>query len=253
MQKFNSVLCGSGDVTMRVLDSFRSIPEICVIGIIPDKSIEKTRLERCHETVREISFLEFSDLEVLQIDGVVAVEYGMIIPAEYVSKIPFLNCHVGILPKYRGFGANAWAIINGEKEIGYTVHAINEKLDDGPIYFTKKIRIGSSQTYADVHEEMIESIVQELPRVVRDILCGKLKGVLQEGERVYCHRFRKEMGCIADFNVTSEYLFNLYRAMAKPLGTGMYLVFRGKGMMWKGLFWGGRKTSAIISEYRVKL
>lgn len=228
MQKFNIALCGIGDVTLRLLDSFRLIPEMHVTGIIPDKSIENAKLKHYCEAAQGVPFLDFSDLEELQIDGVVVVEYRKIIPAQYVKKYSFFNCHAGILPKYRGFGANAWAIINGEKEIGYTIHAMNEKFDDGPIYFTKKIKIGHLQTYADVHDEMIDSMVQEMPRVIRDILCGRLEGVLQEGERVYCHRFRKEMGCIADFNVTSEYLFNLYRCMAKPLGTGMYLVFQGE-------------------------
>ena len=38
-----------------------------------------------------------------------------------------------MLPKYRGIYPVFWAMINGEKEIGITIHFINEKIDDGDI------------------------------------------------------------------------------------------------------------------------
>src|SRR5947207_4018340 len=38
------------------------------------------------------------------------------------SRLGFLNCHGGLLPRYRGNACLNWAILNGEKEIGVTVH-----------------------------------------------------------------------------------------------------------------------------------
>lgn len=228
MGKYRVVLLGSGDVTIRLSNYIKTQSGIELVGVIPDNSAGTAVLELWHKKMQEIPLLEFSDLEELKVDGIVAVEYRQLVPLQYVKRYPFFNCHAGILPKYRGFGANAWAIMNGEEEIGYTIHAMNEKFDDGPIYFTKKIKIAPLQTYAEVHGEMVKSIIRELPRVLRDILDGKITGIPQEGERVYCHRFYKEMGQLTDFDVTSAYLFNLYRCMAKPLGTGMYFAFEGE-------------------------
>ena len=45
-----------------------------------------------------------------------------------------LNAHCGDLPKYRGNAPIAWAILEGEKEIGITIHRMDPYgLDSGPI------------------------------------------------------------------------------------------------------------------------
>lgn len=50
----------------------------------------------------------------------------------------------------------------------------------------------------------------------------------QEGSFAYCNKFSPKMGRLSNFNVSSGYLYNLYRCMAKPLGTGLYFYFKEK-------------------------
>ncbi|MEN8130905.1 MAG: formyltransferase family protein [Pseudomonadota bacterium] len=48
-----------------------------------------------------------------------------------------LNCHMGILPTYRGMDLPEWAILNGDLDkIGCTVHVMDTGVDTGPILKT---------------------------------------------------------------------------------------------------------------------
>ena len=58
-------------------------------------------------------------------DVVVSVLYDQLFTEEFIkSKKAVYNFHPGILPEYRGAGLYSWAIINGEKEFGITLHKI---------------------------------------------------------------------------------------------------------------------------------
>lgn len=52
-------------------------------------------------------------------------------------NIACLNIHSSLLPKYRGLDALFWALVNGETQVGVTVHLVNEKIDDGDIVAQK--------------------------------------------------------------------------------------------------------------------
>lgn len=43
--------------------------------------------------------------------------------------------------------------MNGESEVGYTIHRMDEKLDNGDICYIGKFTIQRQETYADVHEK----------------------------------------------------------------------------------------------------
>lgn len=69
-------------------------------------------------------------------DLVLSIRYGTILAAEAlaVPRRGVLNLHSGRLPDYRGVMATFWAMRNGEKEIGATVHYIDDgRIDTGPV------------------------------------------------------------------------------------------------------------------------
>lgn len=58
------------------------------------------------------------------------------------AKTAVVNCHSSILPGYRGTNSEFWALKDNNYDlIGHTVHEVNEKIDAGRIYLTKKIPI----------------------------------------------------------------------------------------------------------------
>lgn len=228
MGDFRLIILGAGDTTLRFIKSCMKNEEITLIGVVPDRSVSEEYLRDFSGELRRLGVeeLPLNDESLSRADMVFSPEYRRIVPGSLLEKHLFVNCHGGILPKYRGFAANAWAIINHEKEIGYTIHRMNEKLDDGDIYFVKRIPIQPEQTYADVHDEMVDSIVQEVPGILTRIFKGEVRPQKQHGQRVYGTRFNASMGELQRFDVPAQYIVDLYRCMAKPLGTGVYFKYK---------------------------
>lgn len=225
----NLVILGTGSVTLGVIEKCLADKEINVVGVVTDNSISQEENASFVAKVMQLNvpILEFSEETFQQANIIFSPEYRRIIPREYAKKYRFINCHGGILPYYRGFAANAWAIMNGSDEIGYSFHEVNEKLDDGVIYFVDRIKLAPTQTYADVHHEMVRRIIMNAPVVLKEVHQGSRTGIKQVGKRIYCTRFSPAMGNISDFNVPSNYIYRLYKCMAKPLGTGLYFLFKG--------------------------
>lgn len=66
-------------------------------------------------------------------DVFISVLYDTLLTPDFLSrKRRCYNFHPGILPRYRGCGAYTWAIVNGERETGVTLHEISKGIDDGP-------------------------------------------------------------------------------------------------------------------------
>lgn len=225
----NLLILGTGSVTLGVVAQCLADEEIHVVGVIPDGSVDPESNAQFAEKVKQLNVpvLDFCEESFQEADMIFSPEYRKIVPGEYTRKYKFINCHGGILPYYRGFAANAWAIMNGSDEIGYSFHEVNEKLDDGVIYFVDRIKLLPEQTYADVHHEMVQRIIMNAPVVLKEVHQGSQTGVKQTGKRIYCTRFSPEMGNISDFHVPSDYIYRLYKCMAKPLGTGLYFMFKG--------------------------
>ena len=65
-----------------------------------------------------------------------------------------LNCHPGILPKYRGCTCVEWAVYNDDP-VGATVHFMNEGIDDGPIVLQDALCIPACQSYEIIRTGML--------------------------------------------------------------------------------------------------
>jgi methionyl-tRNA formyltransferase len=71
------------------------------------------------------------------------------------AKIGCLNTHPGWLPKYRGLGANAYAIKNGDPP-GVSLHFIDAGVDLGKLILREKIEIKPGDTIAKINERAVE-------------------------------------------------------------------------------------------------
>ncbi|RIV74391.1 formyl transferase [Flagellimonas aequoris] len=64
-------------------------------------------------------------------------------------RVPIINMHVGITPKYRGVHGGYWALCNNDKEnCGVTVHLIDPGIDTGGVLSQKTIEPTRSDNYS---------------------------------------------------------------------------------------------------------
>ncbi len=224
------ILLGTGDIALKVLEKIHKDSRIELLGVICDEAapLEKSEAFRSQVKENSIKILSFEERNLKQADIIFACEYNRIIPKPLTDHYIILNCHAGILPKYRGLSANAWAIMNGEKYIGYTIHQVDDKLDNGHIFYIGKFSISKNETYADLYHTIFQDMIDRICDILVGVHEKDIQPVEQKERGLYCSRFFSEMGNLEDFGATSDYIVNLHRCMAKPHGSGVYFIHKGK-------------------------
>lgn len=91
-------------------------------------------------------------LELIQAfapDVIISIRYGGIFqsPVLSIPRLGVLNLHSGLLPDYRGILATFRAMMNGDTEIGCTVHYIEDaSIDTGGIVATCRVPVVPTRT-----------------------------------------------------------------------------------------------------------
>lgn len=83
-------------------------------------------------------------------DLVISVRFRRILRAEAIAvpRHGVLNLHSGLLPEYKGMMATFWAMLNGEPEIGSTLHYIVDAgIDTGPVVGRAPLPSDPQRTY----------------------------------------------------------------------------------------------------------
>jgi len=96
-----------------------------------------------HSFVRQCPVpLYRSHRDVPVVDLVLSVFYDQIIDADTIDRQgTMINLHNSLLPKHRGCNPVNWALKNGDREHGVTLHVINEGIDTGPILGQRRFAI----------------------------------------------------------------------------------------------------------------
>ena len=82
-------------------------------------------------------------------DLILSVRYGSIFRAECIAipALGVLNLHAGLLPTYRGVIAAFRALMNGDEEIGCTLHYITDgSIDTGPVLGTARMPVDPARS-----------------------------------------------------------------------------------------------------------
>ena len=133
-----------------------------------------------------------SVLRELQPDLIISVRYRVILKDQAISvpRYGVLNIHSGLLPEYRGVMPTFQAMLNGDSEIGSTLHYIVDgTIDTGPVVGRSRIPLDPGRSYManvlDLYPPGIEMIVAAVTSISTD---GVAASHEQRGERRY-HSF----------------------------------------------------------------
>jgi methionyl-tRNA formyltransferase len=110
-------------------------------------------------------------LRQLDLDALVVVAYGLILPASVLS-IPVLGCfniHASLLPRWRGAAPIQRALLAGDAVTGVTIMRMEAGLDTGPTLATREVPVRERETSGSLHDRLAELgaelIVEVLPAV----------------------------------------------------------------------------------------
>lgn len=170
--------------------------------------------DRLRRLARKGDFLYHDLCDITEKFGVMAGNLE-ILPSEFILNHTTLNIHYSLLPHLRGLHSVAWAILNGDTEIGWTVHKVEERIDAGPIYYQKKIIYNrySSTEIMSIFDAQVEEKIGE---IVQSILDGKKCPRLQNEANATWVAKRNLDDCLIDFEQSTEYLNRFFLALVRP-------------------------------------
>lgn len=136
------MLLGKGDLAVRVAEWFQRQDGwqlAQVVPVVPEPEWTESLTDWAGgNAVPCVGSGDWADLP-LAADGpaadlAISVFYDRILPAHFLERFGrALNIHNGPLPRYRGVSPINWALKNGERSHGVTIHEISPGIDDGPI------------------------------------------------------------------------------------------------------------------------
>jgi methionyl-tRNA formyltransferase len=85
----------------------------------------------------------------------VVVAYGRLIKPDLLAKIPFVNLHFSLLPRWRGAAPVERALLAGDRETGVCLMALEEGLDTGPVYQRVVIAIHDDESVTSLRNRLV--------------------------------------------------------------------------------------------------
>jgi len=123
----------------------------------------------------------------LKPDLIVAVSPSQIFKGALIGIPAFgsINIHTAKLPKYRGLYPTFWAMSEGEKELGISIHYIEKGIDTGKIILQDSLEIPAATTLD--HMLTISKLrgAELLADAINQIRDGKVNAFCQDGPGSY--------------------------------------------------------------------
>ncbi len=143
--------------------------------------------------------------------------YDQIIRHPLLGAAPlgFLNCHAGMLPRYRGRNVVNWALANGEREIGLTIHYLDEGIDTGDLLVQEALSIA----WEDDYGSLLRKIRKAFPGLVRRALTAIDHATAVRRPQPHEGEYWRRRGPgdeDIDWTRPSVEVYNLIRAVSRP-------------------------------------
>jgi methionyl-tRNA formyltransferase len=90
-----------------------------------------------------------------------------------IPKLGVLNSHPALLPKYRGPYPFAWAMRNGDSEIGMTFHLMDEQFDTGPVLAQGTFPLEEHEFFGDFIPKLRDLSARLLPQAFERLARGE--------------------------------------------------------------------------------
>ena len=106
------------------------------------------------------------------VDIIISIQYHKILSLNHIKKAKDLavNLHMAPLPEYRGCNQFSYAIIEGKKIFGTTIHKMDKGIDNGDILFENRFEVPKNcwieDLYKITYEKSLKLFKQSLPKII---------------------------------------------------------------------------------------
>jgi methionyl-tRNA formyltransferase len=146
----------------------------------------------------------------------VIASYSMILPPTLIAIPPrgTVNVHGGLLPEYRGPHILQWAMVNGERTTGVTIHYVDEGIDTGPVIAIETVPIGPDDDAVVVKERLRDTAASLMERWWPRIADGTAPRIAQDESRARYWPLRRPADGRIEWTMPAAAVCRLVRALA---------------------------------------
>jgi methionyl-tRNA formyltransferase len=186
---------GTPEFAVPALATLADAYRICAVFTQPDRPagrgqslhaspVKVFAAERGLTVHQPVSFKSAEALEILrglELDALVVVAYGLILPpaALQCPRLGCINIHASLLPRWRGAAPIQRALLAGDAKTGVTIMRMEADLDTGPMLASREITIGVRDTAKTLHDRLA-GLGAELIGVVLDDLSKEVAHEVQQ-------------------------------------------------------------------------
>jgi methionyl-tRNA formyltransferase len=125
--------------------------------------------------------LDHSFINDLNIDFILTLAYGQIVPQAVLDKPHFgaFNFHGSLLPKYRGASPIRFALIDQEEVTGMSLMKMVLAMDAGPVYAMKRMAILPDDNYTTLLQRFSPFTIQFALQMLPRLFAGELSPISQ--------------------------------------------------------------------------
>lgn len=176
--------------------------DVAIVITRPDRKrgrggrVTASPVKSCAEELGLTVGHRLADLEDLAVERGVVVAYGRLIAPDLLERVPMLNVHFSLLPRWRGAAPVERAILAGDVETGVSIMTLEADLDTGPVHLVRRVTVDEKST---------PSLLAELATVGAGALIEVLATpellahpIAQTGDVTYAEKLTKE-----DFHLTN--------------------------------------------------
>jgi methionyl-tRNA formyltransferase len=178
-------VAGTPEFAVPALQRLALVRNVCAVFTRPDRpagrgqALQQSAVKRralelgmaVHQPVTFKTPEAANLLRSLQLDLLVVVAYGLILPAA-VLQIPRLGCiniHASLLPRWRGAAPIQRSLLAGDSSTGVTIMRMEAGLDTGPILSTCRTDITELDSAGSLHDRLAaigaDLMVETLPGI----------------------------------------------------------------------------------------
>ena len=154
------------------------------------------------------------DAELSNIDALIVVAYGLILPAPVLSQPRYgcINVHASLLPRWRGAAPVQRAIQAGDEETGISIMLMDSGVDTGKILLQKSCEITGTDTGLTLSGRLAPLGSECLLEALNRLAAGSIDLVEQDdGSATYAGKVSKREAEI-DWNAGAEQIARNIRA-----------------------------------------
>jgi methionyl-tRNA formyltransferase len=112
------------------------------------------------EAARELGLTvsdRVDDVLDADIDLGVVVAFGRLVKPHVLARVPMVNLHFSLLPRWRGAAPLERAILAGDERTGVDLMVVEEGLDTGSIYDRVELPIGPDETADELRARLVSA------------------------------------------------------------------------------------------------